>query len=766
MDLRRGVARTIVVCFALGFFFFQPGAARSEVPSVDAQEKEAVQRTLAEKPDAAKGGEQAAVSLEQAIKNAKEAFTVPEGLNQFSTGFEQSEKRAFWELRWYSSSEPGGHMNVRVNAETGDIWSMYRWIPPAPGQEYRGLPKYSREQAQGIAAALAEKLQPGRFKETRLQPDREQDYLPPLFEKRGPVEYRYNYARIIDGIPCPENGIDVTVSGDTGEVISFNLRWDDTRDFPPAAARISQAQAEQIFRNEAGPELYYFRPHIPGGKEVPLKLVYRLPVPQDQVLIDAFTGKLLSKDGAFHKYYDMAGGGGDMIMGKLKQEAVKLTPAEEVAVEEAKNLLPREKALELARSMVKVPQGYALTSSRLEQDYLFREKKTWHFNWQAGEDPDRKWVDIAVDASTGELVSFNTDRYRTKYDQLKAPDVKFSEEAARKVAEQFIKKVQPGKWEQVVFKSSRPEVVPLISPAEKPQPRLYSFNWARVSKGVQFPENGFYVDVDSTTGDVISYRMTWWDVDFPEPEGVISREAAADKYLREAPLTAAYLRLWSGDEWRGPGGARIYLVYHMPRRDFAMLDAFTGQPLNYEGNVVTASGGKSKFSDLEGHPAREAVEQLARAGIVAGEDGKFRPDDAITQAELITMLVRSGDNRPEIEPPAGAGKEPWYQRYYDAAARMGIIQAGEQPDPDAPVTREILARLTIHAMGYYKVARLSNIYVLNFQDAGEVTGYLRGHAALAAGLGLIEPVGGKFLPQAVVTRGEAATTLVKMLSSK
>lgn len=40
---------------------------------------------------------------------------------------------------------------------------------------------------------------------------------------------------------------------------------------------------------------------------------------------------------------------------------------------------------------------------------------------------------------------------------------------------------------------------------------------------------------------------------------------------------------------------------------------------------------------------------------------------------------------------------------------MGIIQTGERPDPDAAVTREILARLSINAMGYYKVARLSDI---------------------------------------------------------
>jgi hypothetical protein len=38
-------------------------------------------------------------------------------------------------------------------------------------------------------------------------------------------------------------------------------------------------------------------------------------------------------------------------------------------------------------------------------------------------------------------------------------------------------------------------------------------------------------------------------------------------------------------------------------------------------------------------------------------------------------------------------------------------------------------------------------------------------AALADGFGLIEPVDGKFLPKAVVSRAEAATTLVKFLKT-
>ncbi|TEB11664.1 YcdB/YcdC domain-containing protein [Pelotomaculum propionicicum] len=757
--------KTFGVCLAVVLLFLLPGSSRAEITPADTQSGRDVATVQASDASPSEAGEQsAAVSLEQAIRIAKEAFAVPEGLSQFTTGFDQSGDQSFWNLRWYRSGDYGGEMNVRVNTQTGEIWSMSQYVPPAPGQEYQGLPKYSREQAESVAAALAEKLQPERFKFTSLQ--LQQYYYQPLtFQKRGQIEYQYNYARIVDGVPYAENGISVSVSGDTGQVIRFDLSWDEIKGFPPAAGRISQEQAEQIFRTEAGPELTYFRERTPGGREVSLKLVYRLPGSQDRAVIDALTGKVLNREDDFYSYYNLDAGGG-MEKRANSQAAVPLSPVEESAVEEAKNLLSRERALDMARSAVKVPEEYVLNNSRLEQDYLFQDKKIWHFNWEAGSGAERKAMDIAVDAATGELVSFSTNAYRTMYDYLRVKEVKFSKEAALKIAGDYIKKVQPAKWEQIEYKNSRPEYGPVTDQEGKPQARAYSFNWVRLEQGVPFPDNGFNLVVDSVTGEITSYRMTWWDVEFPDPQGVLSREAAADKYLKGAPLTAAYMRIWTGDMYsKTRQEGQVYLVYYTARQNFTMLDAFTGELLDYQGNVVIPNNQKQKFEDLEGHPARAAVELLAQTGIVTA-GGKFRPDDAVTQAELITMLVKSSGQYPAWElKTTAAAKEPWYQKYYETAARLGIIQVGESPDPDLPVTREVLARLTIHAMGFYKVASLSDLYVLNFQDAGDITDYLRGHAALAVGLGLIEPVDGKFQPKALVTRGEAAETLVRMLKN-
>jgi hypothetical protein len=268
-SLPRIKTKAFLAWLVLSIFIFQPAAALAESP-VDLPAPELIQNIAAGSQAPAETGEQqAAISLEQAIRIAREAFVVPEDFNEFSTGFDQSDSGSFWNLRWYRSGEPGGEMYVRVNSETGDIWSMGQWVPILSGQEYQGLPKYTREQLEGAAAALAAKLQPERFKSTRLQPARDYDYQPLPLVKRGPVEYQYEYARIINGFPFTENGMTIAISGDTGQVTRFDLRWDDTRGFPAAAGMISQQQAEHIFRSEAGPQLYYFRDRVPGGKKVP-----------------------------------------------------------------------------------------------------------------------------------------------------------------------------------------------------------------------------------------------------------------------------------------------------------------------------------------------------------------------------------------------------------------------------------------------------------------------------------------------------------------
>lgn len=51
----------------------------------------------------------------------------------------------------------------------------------------------------------------------------------------------------------------------------------------------------------------------------------------------------------------------------------------------------------------------------------------------------------------------------------------------------------------------------------------------------------------------------------------------------------------------------------------------------------------ARFTDTEGHWAEQAIDKAADKGIIKGfEDRTFHPDEAITRAQLCTILDRLG----------------------------------------------------------------------------------------------------------------------------
>ena len=56
-----------------------------------------------------------------------------------------------------------------------------------------------------------------------------------------------------------------------------------------------------------------------------------------------------------------------------------------------------------------------------------------------------------------------------------------------------------------------------------------------------------------------------------------------------------------------------------------------------------------RFSDISGHWAEMYIERAAAAGWITGENGKFRPDDYITRAEVIVVVNRMLDRVPDEE---------------------------------------------------------------------------------------------------------------------
>ena len=161
--------------------------------------------------------------------------------------------------------------------------------------------------------------------------------------------------------------------------------------------------------------------------------------------------------------------------------------------------------------------------------------------------------------------------------------------------------------------------------------------------------------------------------------------------------------------------------------------------------------------------SHSAIHWAFAEGITVGKgDGYFDPDNSITRAEAVTMLV----NLQEIDTDAynldsevfSDVNGAWYTRYVNAAYDKGFVAGKEEGrfDPNGTLTRAEAATIIVKALGYKTVDEID----VAFQDISDAwyTDYVK--TAYANGI-----VAGKsaerFDPNADVTRAELALMLYK-----
>ncbi len=209
-----------------------------------------------------------------------------------------------------------------------------------------------------------------------------------------------------------------------------------------------------------------------------------------------------------------------------------------------------------------------------------------------------------------------------------------------------------------------------------------------------------------------------------------------------------------------------------------------------------ASAAEIEISDIKGHWAEEDIRKLIENGAVSGfSDGTFRPNNTITRAEFVKIIVwmfdllaTNGTNRGKYyEDTYGSqySKDPlapwaseaphWALHEINIATNLGIVSGtgDNQFSPNAPITREQMAMI-MHNLIYtatpFPLQELSNtaldsILIVNqFKDAPAIyqgaTDKINTLALLKIMLG---DANGYFKPKQHATRAEAAAILSRLL---
>lgn len=211
----------------------------------------------------------------------------------------------------------------------------------------------------------------------------------------------------------------------------------------------------------------------------------------------------------------------------------------------------------------------------------------------------------------------------------------------------------------------------------------------------------------------------------------------------------------ANNRWVGLGGTVVGNTITISIDHFTIFAVMAG-----------ASVEPSELTDISGHWAKSDIETLVRAGVVAGyPDGTFRPDDPVTRAEFVKLLVKAL----RLEPSApGAGKffddtlGHWAEGYIATVYARGVVEGYSEHlfGPDDPVTREQMAAM---------VARATDLPVpvtwdlaARFSDHSSISDWASAAVAAAIEAGVMKgDEEGTFRPGAFATRAEAAVVLLR-----
>ncbi len=252
------------------------------------QEKEEIERLLNLIPQ------------EKAVSIIRQWIIIPADMQlteaNLSQDYQNPDLRS-WNLSWSanaSSKMSYRFINARVNAITGEVQSFY----VESGDDSSLKPVLDRAGAEKIAKAFVHKIQPEKENSVRLE---EQSLYPQ--EKMLPAQSSFQFTRLVNGIPCPNNGIQIVVDTRTKQIRSYNLDWPEV-DFPAPDKVLGTEKAyNAYFKSEPLTlhyELIYPNTGVRSETSGEYKLVYSpraIIQGLNSDMIDAVTGEALSWDG-------------------------------------------------------------------------------------------------------------------------------------------------------------------------------------------------------------------------------------------------------------------------------------------------------------------------------------------------------------------------------------------------------------------------------------------------------------------------------------
>jgi len=648
--------------------------------------------------------ETASNNLQSVLVKVKTKISVPEELSKFESNVSSYGGNVFYNFDWHT---PDYEKSLSVTADgEGNITNYGNYTEKVSEKKLSGI---SKSEIIAYADSFIEKALPEMYSELKHEPG--------SYRANGSSRYSFTYQRYMFDVPVKDNFVSITVcisENDTLYIRNMSASIDYETLFVGSTESIDNHVEKYM---EAFPlELVYRSNWNSGAKEANHELIYRL---KDNFagFISAETGEIVVEDSDNEVFKeessnDSASGGGSSNKGDVltEQELAEIS-----AVEGLLSISQIEKKVK-AIPYIKFPSGVSVHSSSLSKN--LSGEYIYNIHYENSEKDKYSYVSLAVNAKDGKLISFNCS---SAYDDVTLTEKQ--KKNANSAIEKFLGYVAEEEFRSTELSS------------ENENGNLVSKYYNRTANGIKHINNGINVAFDTSSSVITSFYLNFTDGTFEDPEKAVSANAAY-KGLREySPLVIMYVK--SGGEYK-----ECYTL----KNGAAIVDAMTGDVKN----ISEQTPAEFSYTDIEGHWAEEAATKLAEIQ-VGLPGGKLNPKEYITQEEYLTLLASGiyGYNY--------SGK-----LIYDMLIREGIITE-EEKNPEAAVSREEAFVYLIRMAGFEKIAKLKNIYKVDYADVDKISEGKIGYLAILSGLGVINGDGGKIRPTDSLTRAEAIVILYRYL---
>lgn len=595
-------------------------------------------------------------------------------------------------------------------------------------------PKYSEADAQKIAKEFLAKFpstENYKLQENGIGSDHYFNMSRPLSQ---PITYSFVYSPTQNGVTISEQYFTIEVLAN-GEITSIyrNTESLSKATFDSVEQKKTEADILAQIRDHIAVELRYVIDYDFETDQRKVKLVYAPAT--------GFNGVH-----ALNGQWQTANGFSAQVPKVKRVEKLSSQPLE-----------PRTKGMtlaeveEFAKSFLKVdPDKAKLQIDMIDERENQNGETIYTVNYTYMYDNGGIGSSFEINKATGEIVQYH-DLTR---DFVKSNDktTAISKDAALNKAIEYLKQWAPS----YVHNYSKPIEEVVLAEYSKE----YYFSFPRIVNGIAVVGDEISVSVGSD-GSLRSLYITNQKIDnWPSVDKVISADKAKESYSEALKLQLQYAKQ-SGEDKN-----HYDLVYSTIYGGnlFNQIDATTGEWLmNIE---------DKKEQPSISHPtAAKELNYLVSQNVLEIKDpATFNADTGVTKGEALKIMLKSltygyfggyGEGE-EKQSFTNIDKNHPLYGVVEEAVRRGILKPAERFDVDATLTRQELAEWYIRVLGLEKAAKHSDIYKLNFADAGSIDPAYSGYVALTSAMGLIDAQQNSFNATEKVTYADLAVYTMRL----